>query len=102
MIKLDAALAKVNALGFDTAPIIYFVEANPRYDSLVTAIFQRVANGTVRGIGARRWRADSPRRRASQLRAGAFTPPAAVGRGCRVTGLTSAEVAALRKGQGKG
>ena len=50
MMKLDAALAKVNALGFDTAPIIYFVEANPRYDSLVTAIFQRVANGTVRGI----------------------------------------------------
>ena len=81
MMKLDAALAKVNALGFDTAPIIYFVEANPRYDSLVTAIFQRVANGTVRGIGARRWRADSPRRRASQLRAGAFTPPAAAGRG---------------------
>jgi hypothetical protein len=50
MIKLAVALAKVNAVGFDTAPIMYFVEANPRYDSLVTAIFQRVANGTVRGI----------------------------------------------------
>jgi len=50
MITLDDALTNVIALGFDTAPIIYFVEANPHYDSLVTAIFQRVANGTVRGL----------------------------------------------------
>jgi len=47
---LDAALTDVTALGFDTAPIIYFVEAHPRYDALVSAIFQRVANGTLRGL----------------------------------------------------
>jgi predicted nucleic acid-binding protein len=50
MIRLDDALANISALGFDTAPIIYFVEKNPRYDALVTAIFQRVAAGSVRGV----------------------------------------------------
>ena len=50
MIRLDDALANVSALGFDTAPIIYFVEANPHYDALVAALFQRVASGMVRGL----------------------------------------------------
>jgi len=50
MITLDDALANVISLGFDTAPIIYFVEAHPRYDPLVSAIFQRVADGIVRGL----------------------------------------------------
>jgi hypothetical protein len=36
MMKLDDALAEVTDLGFDTAPIIYFIEANPRFDALVT------------------------------------------------------------------
>jgi hypothetical protein len=31
VIKLDDALATIGALGFDTAPIICFVEKNPRY-----------------------------------------------------------------------
>jgi predicted nucleic acid-binding protein len=48
--KLDDALAGIDALGFDTAPIIYFVEANPRYDALVTEIFRRVAVGAVQGV----------------------------------------------------
>ena len=50
MIKLDDALTGVDRLGFDTAPVIYFVEAHPRYDALVTAIFQRIAAGVLRGI----------------------------------------------------
>jgi predicted nucleic acid-binding protein len=50
MISLDDALANVTALGFDTAPIIYFVEQHPRYDALVSAIFQRIADGAVRGV----------------------------------------------------
>ncbi len=29
MIKIDDALANVAKLGFDTAPLIYFVERNP-------------------------------------------------------------------------
>lgn len=48
--KLDAALTSVTRLGFDTTPIIYFVEANPRYDALVTELFQRVEVGKFCGI----------------------------------------------------
>jgi predicted nucleic acid-binding protein len=50
MIKLNEALADIDSLGFDTAPIIYFVEANPRYDTLVTAIFQHVAARAIQGV----------------------------------------------------
>jgi predicted nucleic acid-binding protein len=50
MTKLDDALAGVTRLGFDTAPIIYFVEAHPTYDALVTEIFQRVDDGTLTGV----------------------------------------------------
>jgi predicted nucleic acid-binding protein len=50
LIKLDAALRGVTRLGFDTAPIIYFVEAHPRYDALVTEIFQRVSDGILTGV----------------------------------------------------
>ena len=47
--KLDDALKNVSVLAFDTAPIIYFVEANPKYDALVTAIFERVESGNLTG-----------------------------------------------------
>ena len=33
--KLDDALQGVSSLAFDTAPIIYFVEANPAYNELI-------------------------------------------------------------------
>ncbi len=48
--KLDDALKNVSTLAFDTAPIIYFVEANPTYDRLVTAVFQRVESGEITGV----------------------------------------------------
>jgi predicted nucleic acid-binding protein len=47
VIKIDDALSGVIRLGLDTAPVIYFIEANPRYDALVTEIFQRVSRGTL-------------------------------------------------------
>lgn len=50
MTKLDNALAGVTRLGFDTSPVIYFVEAHPRYDALLTEVFQRVADGAFVGI----------------------------------------------------
>ena len=50
MTLLDSALADVTRLGLDTAPIIYFVEAHPRYDALVTEVFQRIANGRLVGV----------------------------------------------------
>lgn len=48
--KLDEALAGVSALGFDTSPVIYFIEANPRYDKLVTSVFKRIENGDIFGF----------------------------------------------------
>ena len=48
--KLDDALKNTYLLAFDTAPVIYFVEANPNYDAIVTAIFQRVETGEITGI----------------------------------------------------
>jgi predicted nucleic acid-binding protein len=48
--KLNVALKNVSTLAFDTAPIIYFVEANPTYDALVTAIFQRIESGEITGV----------------------------------------------------
>ncbi len=48
--KLDDAFKNVALLAFDTAPIIYFVEANPNYDALVTAIFQRVDDAEIIGL----------------------------------------------------
>jgi len=47
--KLDDALAGVSNLGLDTAPVIYFAEANPTYDALVTALFERISKGSING-----------------------------------------------------
>ena len=48
--KLDDALAGVTRLGVDTSPIIYFVEAHPHYDPLVTAVLKRIDDGAVSGF----------------------------------------------------
>ena len=50
MVKLGDALSGVTRLGFDTAPVIYFVEANPQYDALVTSVFQQATNGVFQGV----------------------------------------------------
>jgi predicted nucleic acid-binding protein len=47
--KLDDALQGISRLAFDTSPIIYFVEANPAYDKVVSNIFNRVAAGELEG-----------------------------------------------------
>jgi predicted nucleic acid-binding protein len=43
--KLDDALIGVSRMGLDTPPVIYFVEAHPTYDSLVTEVFLRGSKG---------------------------------------------------------
>ena len=48
--KLDDALSGVTQLGLDTSPIIYYIEAHPAYDALVTRIFQLIANGSLVGV----------------------------------------------------
>lgn len=50
MTPLDDALAGVTTVGFDTSPIIYLIEANPRYDVLVTEIFRRIDQGIMTGF----------------------------------------------------
>ena len=42
MILFSDAFKDVARVGFDTAPIIYFVEAHPTYNPTVTAIFQGI------------------------------------------------------------
>jgi predicted nucleic acid-binding protein len=44
---IDMALDGIDHVGLDTVPVIYFVEANPKYDLLVTEIFRRIASGII-------------------------------------------------------
>jgi predicted nucleic acid-binding protein len=48
--KLQEALMGVSRLGIDTTPIIYFIEAHPRYEPIVTPIFKLVADRGLIGI----------------------------------------------------
>ena len=48
--KLEYALAAVLRLGLDSSPIIYLIEAHPRYDALVTAVFRRITAGELTGF----------------------------------------------------
>jgi predicted nucleic acid-binding protein len=48
--KLDVALSGVTRLGLDTSAIIYLIEAHPKYDTLVAAIFSDIAAGRFVGV----------------------------------------------------
>jgi predicted nucleic acid-binding protein len=50
--KLDLAIEGITALGFDTAPLIYFVERHTNYLDLMRAIIQRVDSGKVAGYSS--------------------------------------------------
>jgi hypothetical protein len=52
MIKLDDALSGVMNLGFDTSPIIYFVEQHPKYIDLVREIIRRVDKSILFGYSS--------------------------------------------------
>lgn len=52
MTKVTDALSGVYRLGFDTAPIIYFIEAHPTYDALVTRIFHLISSGVLNGLAS--------------------------------------------------
>ena len=47
MMRLEEALRGVARLGVDTSPVIYFIEAYPKYDPLVTEIFRRIDQGVI-------------------------------------------------------
>ena len=48
--RLDEALSGVTHLGVDTAPIIYLIEAHPKYDRLMTEVFGHIERGTLTGV----------------------------------------------------
>ena len=52
MTKLNAAMTGVTKLGFDTAPLIYFVERNPKYVDLVREVVRRVDSGQITGFSS--------------------------------------------------
>ncbi len=49
MIRPDQALAGITNLGFDTVPLIYFVERHPTYVDLMREIIYRVDIGSIMG-----------------------------------------------------
>lgn len=51
-LKISKALGNVSLLGFDTAPLIYFVEKHPLYFDLMETIMSTIADGTVSGISS--------------------------------------------------
>lgn len=52
MTKLDDTLLGVTRLGFDTTPLIYFVERNQKYVDLVREIVRRVDVGQILGFSS--------------------------------------------------
>ena len=49
MTTVATALKQVTLLGFDTSPLIYFVERHPAYVAVMRALLQRIDTGEVRG-----------------------------------------------------
>lgn len=52
MRKLDEALAGITTLGFDTSPLIYFVERHPAYVDMMREVLRRVDTGAITGYSS--------------------------------------------------
>ena len=52
MSTIDEVLVGVTSLGFDTAPLIYFVERHPAYVDIMREFVQRVDTGAVLGYSS--------------------------------------------------
>ena len=52
MRNLDEIFNGITRLGFDTAPVIYFVEQHPLYVGVMRDIIQRVDSGVLRGYSS--------------------------------------------------
>ena len=48
--SLSERLRSVNRLFLDTAPVIYFIEENPRYLAQVQPVFDRIDSGSLIAI----------------------------------------------------
>jgi predicted nucleic acid-binding protein len=45
-------LTDVKLLGMDTSPLIYFVEQNPQFYSIVKPLFQRIGDGELTAVAS--------------------------------------------------
>jgi predicted nucleic acid-binding protein len=52
MMRLDEVLQDITLLGFDTAPLIYFVERHPAYLDVMRAVLHHVESGTITGYSS--------------------------------------------------
>ena len=52
MIRLDEALRGIALLGFDTAPLIYFVERHPAHLNVMREVLRRVDAGLITGYSS--------------------------------------------------
>lgn len=50
--KIDVALTGIAAIGFDTAPFIYFIERHPAYIAVMREILRRVDTGIIAGYSS--------------------------------------------------
>ena len=50
LIPLDSALQGVEKLGLDSPPFIYFMESHPKFDAVLTSLFQRIAAGRPKAV----------------------------------------------------
>jgi hypothetical protein len=50
IMKIAERLQTVTRVFLDTAPVIYYVEANPRYRPIVEVIFDRLDNGALTAV----------------------------------------------------
>ncbi len=50
--SLDDAMVGVRKLAFDTAPIIYFIEAHPRYVDIVERVLRKVDGGAITALSS--------------------------------------------------
>ena len=47
MTSVSEALAGVTRLGLDTSPFIYYIEAHPQYDKMVSEVFTKIRDGEL-------------------------------------------------------
>ena len=52
MMRLDEVLQDITLLGFDTAPLIYFVERHPTYLDIMRTVLRRVEAGIITGCSS--------------------------------------------------
>ncbi|MCB0209695.1 MAG: type II toxin-antitoxin system VapC family toxin [Anaerolineae bacterium] len=51
-LQFEQALSGITRLGFDTAPLIYYIELNPDYVDAMREIIRRLDAGVVRGYSS--------------------------------------------------